>query len=93
MPDSYVPAGPVDRACESDDELRSLRALRRKIAATLDATGDARTIASLSRQLVDVVARIGELREASRVDPGKPVAGGVLSSLEEFRARRAASDD
>lgn len=90
--DVYKPAGPLDRACETDDELKSLRALRRKIAATLDSTSDARTIASLSKHLSDVLARMSELRAAGGSEP-KVEPKGVLSDLAKFRAARKSGTD
>lgn len=91
--DVYRPAGPLDRACETEDELKALRALRRKIAATLDATSDARVIAQLSRHLSDILARMTELRGAG-VGGTKPVEPkGVLSDLAKFRAARKSGTD
>lgn len=91
MDDTYCPEGPLDRACESEDELKALRALRRKIASTLDSTKDARTIASLSKHLSDVLARMSEIKSTSGSPVGVEPAG--VSSLDKYRVARVSGAD
>ena len=48
---------------EKGSELTTLKALQRKIAATIDESNRGRDIAALSKQLREVSARIAELDE------------------------------
>ena len=48
---------------EKGSELTTLKALQRKIAATIDESASGRDIAALSKQLREVSARIAELDE------------------------------
>lgn len=76
----------ITTAAATDSRLQTLKALRTKLAEALDATQDARAIASLSRQLqaclVEIEALAGpaaptsplERLLAAREAQGKPVA-------------------
>ncbi len=46
---------------ETGNDLETLRALRRKVAVTLDECQSARDIAALSRQLQSIITRIKEI--------------------------------
>lgn len=54
----------LERIVKKGDELEILRVLRQKLAATIDASHSGRDIASLSRQLQIVIARIRDLEIA-----------------------------
>lgn len=84
----YSPVGPLGKACESEDELKSLRALRRKITETLDSTSDARVIGQLSKQLAEVLARMSEIRGTTKVSDSGKSAG--VSDLDKYRVARDA---
>ena len=87
MAAEYSPVGPLGKACESEDELKSLRALRRKITETLDSTSDARVIGQLSKQLAEILARMSDIRGAATNDGGKPAG---VSDLDKYRVARSA---
>ena len=61
----------MDLAWISDqgDELETLKALRRKIAKTIDASNSGRDIAALSRQMQLVMERIKEIEQQNDDDP------------------------
>lgn len=51
---------------ETGNDLETLRALRRKVAVTLDECKSARDIAALSRQLQSIVAKITEIESSGQ---------------------------
>jgi hypothetical protein len=67
----------VSPAAESGDTLAALKALRDTLAAAIDATGSARDLASLSRQLAAVLAQIEAFRPPR------------ISKRDELAAKRA----
>ena len=55
----------LERIAKKGEELEILRALRQKLAATIDESNSGRDIAALSRQLQIVIARIRDLEIAA----------------------------
>ena len=53
----------IEKIASKGDTLATLKALRQKLASTIDVCNSARDIASLSRQLTQVIARIAELED------------------------------
>ncbi len=51
----------LSKIADSGDELETLRGLRQKIAATIDASKSGRDIAALSKQLREIITRISDL--------------------------------
>lgn len=82
-PDGKVRAadGTLVSAAASDDRVRTLRVLRDRIAASIDACESDRDLAALSRQLTDVLAQIEEIAPAPR----------EVSPLDELAQRRRKS--
>jgi hypothetical protein len=76
---------PLRDVVSDGDRLESLRALRDRIAATIDATDSARDVAALSRQLTDVLQQIEAIEKAT---PGRK--GTPLDELAKRRAGRGA---
>lgn len=74
----------IERIAESENDLETLKALRRKIAKALDNTKSARDIASLSRQMVSIIEKISELEQMT--DDNDPVQE-ILNRREFVRAR------
>lgn len=58
----------IERIAEGENDLETLKALRRKIAKALDSTKSARDIASLSRQMITIIEKIAELEEQDKDD-------------------------
>lgn len=58
----------IEQISEQGNDLETLKALRRKIARTLDETTSGRDIAALSRQLQIVLQQINELEAAQEID-------------------------
>ncbi len=57
------------RISDQGDELETLKALRWKIAKTIDASNSGRDIAALSRQMQLVMERIKEIEQQNDDDP------------------------
>lgn len=53
------------RVASAGDRLKTLEALRDRIAEEIDRTRSARDVAALSRQLTDVLAQIEEINPAT----------------------------
>lgn len=70
---------------ENGDELTTLKALQRKVAATLDESTSGRDIAALSRQLREVSARIAELEEMAKQND--TVLDEIIKKHREQRVR------
>ena len=68
-----------------NSELTTLKALQRKIAATIDESKSGRDIAALSRQLREVTKRIAELKEIE--NEGETVLDIVRRKHEAQRLR------
>lgn len=73
--------GRLGKAVRAEHSFESLIELRNVLADAMDSSEDARSIAALSRQLTEVLARIDELRPP--VDDGKP-----LTVVEQLMERR-----
>ena len=73
------------------DELETLRALRAKIAETIDATKSGRDIAALSRQMMLIAARIKELEDARQDDEASAVLDRIRLRTVQGGAGEAAS--
>lgn len=73
---------------DNGTELQLMRALRHKIADTIDQSASGRDIAALSRQLRDVNDRITEL-EATDPENGETVLERVRRKAAERRAQAA----
>lgn len=58
----------LERIAKKGEELEILRALRQKLAATIDESNSGRDIAALSRQLQIVIARIRELEFMAKME-------------------------
>ncbi|MCR4606425.1 MAG: hypothetical protein K5771_01695 [Oscillospiraceae bacterium] len=69
---------------ESNDNLAMLRALRRKLAETIDTTTSARDLPALCRQLQSVSERITELEAQQSDDP--------IGEILKERSRRPLRD-
>lgn len=78
-------SGELGGAVRTGDQLKSLIALRDHLADSLDEQTDARATASLSKQLVDVMARIDELGGMQ-----KAAGATVLDQLAQKRKARKA---
>lgn len=77
----------IEQISEQGNDLDTLKALRRKIARTLDETTSGRDIAALSRQLQIVLQQINELEAAQEIDAD-------TAELDEIiRSRRAVRDE
>lgn len=64
------------------DRLKSLRALRDRIAETIQVTDSARDLAALSRQMTEVLSQIEALEKRAPEEKGTP--------LDELAKRRSA---
>lgn len=70
----------VYNAAKTGDRLKGLEALRDKLAQSIDECESLRDLASLSRQMADVMAQIEELKPAEKKG----------DSVDEIAQRRAA---
>lgn len=52
-------------ATDNGTRLEALRALRRKVAKTIDGTSSGRDVASLSKQLREILAEIEEIQKGT----------------------------
>ena len=59
----------IEQISENGNDLETLKALRRKIAKTIDASNSGRDIAALSRQMQLVMERIKEIEQQNEDDP------------------------
>lgn len=71
----------VREAAASGSQREALIALRDRLAAEIDVCDDPKAVASLSRQFVDVVGRLGDSEESKK--------GTVLDELAKRRAANA----
>lgn len=79
---------------ESNDNLAMLRALRRKLAETIDETTSARDLPALCRQLQSVSERITELEAQQSDDPIADILNDRKQrSVRDKRGRRAATEN
>lgn len=74
-------------AVRSGDRLRSLHALRDRLAEQIDSTRGGREVAALSLRLMDVLAQVAELEKA----PARP-KGTPRDEVARRRAERKAAD-
>lgn len=77
----------IEQISEQGNDLETLKALRRKIARTLDETTSGRDIAALSRQLQIVLQQINELEAAQEID------ADTAEIDEMIRGRQAIRDE
>lgn len=80
----------IESIAQKGNDLETLKALRQKIAHTIDHTESARDIPSLSRQLQAVMSQITELEKTDRNK--RPTDGDeteTLTALEIVRKRKA----
>lgn len=61
----------IEEITAEGSDLEALEALRQKVARTIDQSNSGRDIASLSRQLVGIMARIAEIKAENEEDPIK----------------------
>lgn len=61
----------IEEITAEGNDLEALEALRQKVARTIDQSKSGRDIASLSRQLVGIMARIAEIKAENEEDPIK----------------------
>jgi len=77
------------KIAKKGDNLETLRALRQRIAETIDATKSGRDIAALSRQLQIVMSQIAELEQQEEIDSGDTVLKQILEKHKGQSARDA----
>ena len=79
----------LEKIADQGDDLETLKALRQKIAKTIDESSSGRDIASLSRQLQIVMTQIAEHEEERRVREADPVAAIIRSKqLRQVRDKQ-----
>lgn len=85
---------PVDGladAAASEDQGRTLRALRDRLAAQIDACDSARDVAALSARLVDVleaIAKVPAAKEGTALDELASRRAGAGVTARQARTRR-----
>lgn len=77
------------KIAKKGDNLETLRALRQRIAETIDATKSGRDIAALSRQLQIVMSQIAELEQQEEIDSGDTVLKQILEKHKAQAVRDA----
>lgn len=83
----------IEHIAESENDLRTLKAMRQKIAKALDSTKSARDIASLSKQMICVIEKIKELEQQdSDDDPIRDLLESRNPSQVRDRKGRAIHD-
>lgn len=90
-PDPTPPprAGSIAEAAASGDHLQTLRAMRDRLARSVDACASPRELAPLNRQLLDVLRQIYEA-EGKGSSPAPAQKGTPLDELNRRRAARQA---
>lgn len=83
----------IENIAKKGDSLETLKALRDKIANTLDNTKSGRDIASLSRQLQLVLSQIDELEAEKKDLEGDTVLDLILEKHGQVRPSRKTPDD
>lgn len=78
MPIHKPDTGPIASAAATGDRLATLRALRDKIADSIDSTTSARDVAALTNRLLDVLDALAALGDTADETP-----------LDVLRRRRA----
>ena len=78
----------LETIAKKGDSLETLKALRDKIANTLDNTKSGRDISSLSRQLQLVLAQIEELEAEKKAEEGDTVLDMILAKHNKVRPSR-----
>lgn len=78
----------LETIAKKGDSLETLKALRDKIANTLDNTKSGRDIASLSRQLQLVLAQIEEIEAEKKAEEGDTVLDLILAKHNKVRPSR-----
>ena len=73
----------IEEITAEGNDLEALEALRQKVARTIDQSNSGRDIASLSRQLVGIMARIAEIKAENEEDP----VGELLKSRDRLQVR------
>ncbi len=71
---------------DNNNELETLKALRMKLAETIDQSSSGRDIAALSRQLTGVTKRITELEEMQPC-PATEVIDSLIAECSDRRVR------
>lgn len=74
----------VFSAARTDDYLKTLIAMRDKLATSIDECESMRDLSSLNKQLADVLKQIDELKPAEQV-------GDVVDEIAQRRSARRAS--
>lgn len=66
----------LSKIADDGDELETLRALRHKIADTIDTSKSGRDIAALSKQLREIITRISDLEAREETDEISQIVKG-----------------
>ena len=78
----------IEEITAEGSDLEALEALRQKVARTIDQSNSGRDIASLSRQLVGIMARIAEIKAENEEDPIKELLDrGSHAQVRDGRGR------
>ena len=78
----------IEEITAEGSDLEALEALRQKVARTIDQSNSGRDIASLSRQLVGIMARIAEIKAENEEDPIKELLErGSHAQVRDGRGR------
>lgn len=78
----------IEEITAEGNDLEALEALRQKVARTIDQSKSGRDIASLSRQLVGIMARIAEIKAENEEDPIKELLErGSHAQVRDGRGR------
>lgn len=83
----------LEEIAAKGDELETLRAIRAKVAATLDRTQSARDISALARQLQQVVTRIKVLEDVAGITDEEREMDALIASKRQVRRLRQPADD
>lgn len=75
--------GNLEQIANKGDDLETLKALRQKIAKTIDESNSGRDIAALSRQLQIVMAQIAEREEETQED----IVAEIIQSTNHVQVR------
>ena len=82
----------LEEIAEKGDDLEALKALRQKIAQTIDSTESARDLPPLARRFQEVIEKIAELEEEQRLKGKGSVLDEVLQRHHDKR-RKWSGDD
>lgn len=72
---------------DKNDELETLKALRLKLAKTIDESKSGRDIAALSRQLTSVTKRISEIEDVMRMGVATAEIEQLIAGCAGMRVR------